>query len=86
MISVKDNGIGFEQQYADQIFLIFHRLNSVEEYAGTGIGLALCKKIVVNHQGEIYGISQNQDGALFQIILPATQVMPVAMPKHKGVQ
>ena len=86
VISFKDNGIGFEQQYAEQIFLIFHRLNSVEEYAGTGIGLALCKKIVVNHQGEIYGISKNQDGALFQIILPVTQILPVAVPKQKGVQ
>lgn len=81
VISFKDNGIGFEPQYADQIFLIFHRLNNVEEYAGTGIGLALCKKIVVNHQGEIYGISKNQDGATFQIVLPVTQGLPVTSPK-----
>ena len=49
---VKDNGIGFKQKYADQIFLIFHRLHNQNEFSGTGIGLALCKKIVVNHKGE----------------------------------
>jgi len=72
-ISFKDNGIGFEQQFADQIFLIFHRLHGRETFSGTGIGLSLCKKIVVNHQGEIFGISDEQDGALFRIILPLTQ-------------
>jgi two-component system CheB/CheR fusion protein len=72
-ISVKDNGIGFEQQYADQIFLIFHRLHGRSEYSGTGIGLALCKKIVVNHNGEIYAHSNETDGALFQIFLPLQQ-------------
>jgi two-component system, chemotaxis family, CheB/CheR fusion protein len=71
-ISVKDNGIGFEQQYADQIFLIFHRLHGRNEFAGTGIGLALCKKIVVNHNGEIYAQSNEKDGALFRILLPLT--------------
>jgi len=71
-ISIKDNGIGFEQQYADQIFLIFHRLHGRIEYTGTGIGLALCKKIVVNHNGEISAYSNETDGALFQILLPLT--------------
>ena len=69
-ISIKDNGIGFEQQFADQIFLIFHRLHGRSEYSGTGIGLALCKKIVVNHNGEINAHSNETDGALFQIFLP----------------
>jgi two-component system CheB/CheR fusion protein len=72
-ISIKDNGIGFEQQYADQIFLIFHRLHGRNEFAGTGIGLALCKKIVVNHHGEIDAQSNEKDGALFRILLPLTQ-------------
>jgi two-component system CheB/CheR fusion protein len=71
-LSIKDNGIGFEQQSAEQIFLIFHRLHGRSEFAGTGIGLALCKKIVVNHNGEIYAHSNETDGALFQIILPLT--------------
>ena len=69
-ISIQDNGIGFEQQFADQIFLIFHRLHGRSEFSGTGIGLALCKKIVVNHHGEIYAHSTGTDGALFQILLP----------------
>jgi two-component system CheB/CheR fusion protein len=69
-ISIKDNGIGFEQQFADQIFLIFHRLHGRSEYSGTGIGLALCKKIVVNHNGEINAHSNESEGALFQIFLP----------------
>jgi two-component system, chemotaxis family, CheB/CheR fusion protein len=71
-ISIKDNGIGFEQQFADQIFLIFHRLHGRTEYAGTGIGLALCKKIVVNHNGEITAHSNETDGATFRILLPLT--------------
>jgi len=69
-ISVKDNGIGFEQQFANQIFLIFHRLHGRNEFAGTGIGLALCKKIAINHNGEIYADSNETDGALFRILLP----------------
>ncbi|MEJ0081695.1 MAG: ATP-binding protein [Puia sp.] len=71
-ISVEDNGIGFDQKYADQIFLIFHRLHGRNEFSGTGIGLALCKKIVVNHNGEITGSSNGIDGAVFRILLPAT--------------
>jgi two-component system, chemotaxis family, CheB/CheR fusion protein len=69
-ISVKDNGIGFEQQFANQIFLIFHRLHGRNEFSGTGIGLALCKKIAINHNGEIYADSKETDGALFRILLP----------------
>ena len=69
-ICFKDNGIGFEQQFADQIFLIFHRLHGRSEYAGTGIGLALCKKIVINHHGDIEAHSDESDGALFEILLP----------------
>ncbi len=73
-ISIQDNGLGFDQEYADQIFLIFHRLHSHDEFMGTGIGLALCKKIVIDHQGEINAISGVGKGALFQVILPLTQL------------
>jgi two-component system, chemotaxis family, CheB/CheR fusion protein len=69
-IGVKDNGIGFDQRLEKQLFLPFHRLHSQEKYAGAGIGLALCKKIVSNHQGEISAISKENEGALFTVILP----------------
>ena len=69
-IIVKDNGIGFEEKYTSQIFTIFKRLNGKEEYAGTGIGLALCKKIVDNHHGVIAVKSAVNEGAEFHIILP----------------
>ena len=69
-ISIQDNGIGFDQKFSDQIFLIFHRLHGKSEYEGTGIGLALCKKIVINHHGEIYASSKESEGALFVMLLP----------------
>lgn len=72
-INFRDNGIGFDQQYADQIFLIFKRLHGREKFSGTGIGLALCKTIVINHHGEINGFSTKNEGALFRIILPLKQ-------------
>ncbi len=72
-ISVKDNGIGFDQQYASKIFMIFQRLNHDDKYKGTGIGLALCKKIVDNHQGAITVESQPGKGSVFYIILPENQ-------------
>jgi PAS domain S-box-containing protein len=69
-ILLKDNGIGFAQQYAEQIFTIFQRLNDRQAYTGTGIGLALCKKIVTNHHGHIYAVSEEAAGAAFYVILP----------------
>jgi PAS domain S-box-containing protein len=66
----QDNGIGFEQQHADQIFIIFQRLNNQRTYSGTGIGLALCKKIVDHHEGIIIAKSEPGQGATFTIILP----------------
>lgn len=65
-----DNGIGFEQKHAKQIFTIFKRLNSKDKYEGTGIGLALCKKIVDNHHGLISVTSEPGVGTSFNIILP----------------
>lgn len=65
-----DNGIGFEQQYADQIFTIFQRLHDKRSYDGTGIGLALCKKIVENHHGYITAKGELDKGATFYIYLP----------------
>ena len=69
-IYVQDNGIGFEQQYAEQIFTMFTRLHIGSEYTGTGIGLAICKKIVEEHQGYISAKSVVNKGTLFVISLP----------------
>ncbi|MEO5975557.1 MAG: CheR family methyltransferase [Chryseolinea sp.] len=70
-----DEGIGFEQKYAQQIFTIFQRLHATGGmYAGTGIGLALCKKIVQKHHGEIYAEGKPKAGASFHVILPVQQV------------
>jgi PAS domain S-box-containing protein len=69
-ILLKDNGIGFAQEYAEQIFTIFQRLNDRQAYTGTGIGLALCKKIVSNHHGHIYAVSRESEGAAFYVVLP----------------
>ena len=66
-----DNGIGFEQQYGEKIFEVFQRLNSKEKYAGTGIGLAIVKKIVENHNGIIIATGELNKGATFDIYLPS---------------
>lgn len=71
---LKDNGIGFEQKHVNKIFTIFQRLNSNAAYQGTGIGLAICKKIVKRHNGFISAESNLNQGALFTITLPACQV------------
>lgn len=73
LITFKDNGIGFDQKFSENIFLIFQRLHAQDEFIGTGIGLALCKSIVITHHGEIKAISNKNKGAEFQIILPLTQ-------------
>jgi two-component system CheB/CheR fusion protein len=72
-IKVSDNGIGFDRQFADQIFIIFQRLHDKQTFPGTGIGLALCKKIVANHYGMIYADSMPNEGASFYLILPLNQ-------------
>lgn len=69
-LTFQDNGIGFEQQFSDRIFTIFQRLNDKKTYAGTGIGLALCKKIVENHHGLIQAEGELQKGATFTVYLP----------------
>jgi PAS domain S-box-containing protein len=73
LLSFKDNGIGFGQQYVQHIFSLFERLNSKDKYEGTGIGLAIAKKIVEKHNGLITAVSKEGEGSEFQIILPLAQ-------------
>ena len=68
----RDNGIGFEEQYSKMIFSLFQRLHGKQDYAGTGIGLALCKKIVENHNGVISATGEPGKGATFYVYLPVT--------------
>ena len=75
-IVFKDNGVGFDQQFARQIFLIFQRLSTRQQYTGTGIGLALCRTIVEKHNGEMYAEGKENEGATFYIILPVKQPVP----------
>lgn len=70
-IKVIDNGIGFNQEYSKDIFKIFNRLHSKSEYKGTGIGLAICKKIVTRHNGYIYANSIKDKGSIFTIYFPS---------------
>jgi PAS domain S-box-containing protein len=70
-IEFEDNGIGFENEYSSKIFQIFHRLHGRAEYEGSGIGLAICKKIVEHHKGIIFATGHPDQGAIFTIILPA---------------
>jgi light-regulated signal transduction histidine kinase (bacteriophytochrome) len=73
LITISDNGIGFEQQYAERIFQLFQRLGGNTEYPGTGIGLSICRKIVAGHKGRIFAESKPGLGSVFSIILPQDQ-------------
>jgi len=70
-IEVIDTGIGFEEKYLDRIFQVFQRLHSRSEFSGTGIGLAICEKVVANHGGAITAVSQLNQGTTFRVYLPA---------------
>lgn len=69
-ITFKDNGIGFEKEYNEKIFILFSRLHNKNEYSGTGIGLSICKKIAENHKGYIFADAEPNVGAVFTVYLP----------------
>jgi light-regulated signal transduction histidine kinase (bacteriophytochrome) len=72
-ISFKDNGIGFEAEFSERIFVMFQRLHRKDEYPGTGIGLAIVKKIVDNHNGIIIAKGDLNKGATFEIYIPVQE-------------
>jgi light-regulated signal transduction histidine kinase (bacteriophytochrome) len=72
-IILSDNGMGFKQEYSEQIFGLFRRLHNKLDYPGSGIGLSLCRKVVANHNGKIFARSNENEGASFIIILPLVQ-------------
>jgi signal transduction histidine kinase len=73
-VTVRDNGIGFDMAQAGKIFEAFARLNSKDRFEGTGLGLALCKKIAERHHGSISATGVKDEGAVFVVRLPLTQM------------
>ena len=72
-LKVSDNGIGFDNKLSQEIFKVFKRLHSYQEYEGTGVGLSICKKIIEKHGGTIRAESELNEGATFTILLPEKQ-------------
>lgn len=79
MVSVRDNGIGFEEEFSEKIFGLFERLHTRDKFPGTGIGLSICKRIAELHHGSISARSVPNEYALFEVVLPLNQEANVAM-------
>jgi PAS domain S-box-containing protein len=77
-ISIQDNGIGFDEKYTDRIFAVFQRLHGRNEYEGTGVGLAVCRRITDRHRGNIVARSKPGEGATFIVTLPVSQSSPAS--------
>jgi light-regulated signal transduction histidine kinase (bacteriophytochrome) len=87
-LSCTDNGIGVDPEYAERIFVIFQRLHTKEAYPGTGIGLAMCRKIVEYHGGRMWLDPSHTSGAQFLFTLPITHIgaPPEEAPQEKTLQ
>ena len=72
-ITVQDNGIGFEEEYAEKIFAVFQRLHGRNTYEGTGVGLSICRRITDHHGGTIKADGSPGEGATFIVTLPVSQ-------------
>ncbi len=79
-IYVEDNGIGFEEKYLDRIFAPFQRLHGRSEFSGTGMGLAICRKIIEHHSGSITAKSSPAKGSTFIVTLPLRQKKEAVQP------
>lgn len=79
MVTVRDNGIGFEEEFSEKIFGLFERLHTRDKFPGTGIGLSICKRIAELHHGSISARSVPNEYALFEVVLPLNQEANVAM-------
>ncbi len=75
-VSVLDDGIGFDERYADRVFLVFKRLHKRSAYPGTGIGLAICRRIAEVHDGRIWCESRPEGGSAFHLSLPVSPEIP----------
>ena len=80
-LTVSDNGIGFDEKYLERIFQVFQRLHARSEYEGTGMGLAIARKIVEHHKGQVTAKSKPNEGATFIVILPVHQSFASKQPQ-----